>query len=187
MARRWARWGDRWPASGRLEGVSYSNRSNRTEDRGLGQRQIEKSLAGGETPDRNAPFEHIFDLEELFEQENNPIFCMDAKKKERLGRLYRDGRVWTTAPQQAFDHDFPSWSEGVIIPHGIYDPQLNHGHVNIGLSHDTSQFACESLVWFWEHWGQEHYPDAEEILLECDAGGSNNCRHKILKRTCSRP
>lgn len=150
-------------------------------ERELGRRQIEKTLAGGSVPERNEQFEHIFALEELFAQENNPIFCMDTKKKERLGRLSRDGHVWTTAPQHAFDHDFPSWSEGVIIPHGIYDLQLNHGHINIGLSHDTSQFACESLTWFWEHWGRQHYPAATDILLECDAGGSNNCHHKIFK------
>lgn len=145
-------------------------------ERGLGRRQIEKTLAGGSVPQRNAQFEHIFELEVRF-----PILCMDTKKKERLGRLYRDGRIWTTSPQQAFDHDFPSWSEGVIIPHGIYDLQFNHEHINIGLSHDASQFACDSLAWFWEHWGLAHYPAATEILLECDAGGSNNCRNHIFR------
>ena len=151
------------------------------EEHGLGLRQIEKTVPGGDDPDRDEQFEHIRELEEVFREENNPIFCMDTKKKEHLGRFAREGRVWTTQPQQAFDHDFPSWADGVIIPHGIYDPLWNHGHLNIGLSHDTSECACDSLIQFWKQWGQKHYPQATEILLKCDAGGSNNCRHKIFK------
>lgn len=150
-------------------------------EHGLGVRKIAKTRPGGEDPDRDAQFEHIFELEEVFEAEENPVFCMDTKRKERLGRLYRDGQVWTTAPEEAFDHDFPSWSEGVIIPHGIYDPRFNHGHLNLGLSHDTCEFACDSFLRFWNHWGRRHYPHASEILLECDAGGSNHCRQKIFK------
>lgn len=150
-------------------------------ERGLGRRKIQKTRPGGETPERNTQFELIFTLEDLYQTDGQPIFSMDTKKKEHLGRLYRDGRVWAEIPQQAFDHDFPTWAEGVIIPHGIYDPTLNHGHLNVGLSHDTSEFACDSFLWFWENWGRAHYPDATEILLECDAGGSNGCRRRTFK------
>ena len=46
----------------------------------------------------------------------------------------RAGRVWTQRAFQAFDHDFPSWAIGVIIPHGIYDLARNCGHISPGLN-----------------------------------------------------
>jgi len=67
-------------------------------------------------------------------------------------------------------------------PHGIWDPIRNHGHLNLGLSSDTSQFACDSFRWFWKRIGRYHYPDATSMLWLCDAGGSNNCRHYIFKQ-----
>lgn len=87
--------------------------------------------------------------------------------------LYRKGRSYASAPFEAFDHDFPSWASGVVIPHGIYDQRLNLGHINLGLSRDTSEFACDSLRHFWNRFGKKRYPDATEILLTCDCGGSN--------------
>ncbi|MCB9940207.1 MAG: hypothetical protein H6823_18365 [Planctomycetaceae bacterium] len=78
---------------------------------------------------------------------------------------------------EAFDHDFPSWADGVIIPHGIYDPVRNRGHINLGLSRDTSQFACDSLLWYWNRIGQQCYGDADSI----DGGGSNSAHKYIFK------
>lgn len=71
------------------------------------------------------------------------------KKKELIGDLYRAGTLYTTAEVQTLDHDFPSLAEGVAIPHGIYDVQKNHGSSNIGTSHDTSEFAADSLRQWW--------------------------------------
>ena len=76
-------------------------------------------------------------------QAGNPLFSIDSKKKEPLGSLYRNGRVYCQAPFEAFDHDFPSWAEGKIVTHGIFDLVRNHGHLNLGLSSDTSEFACD--------------------------------------------
>ena len=89
--------------------------------------------------------------------------------------------MWTQQAFQAFDHDFPSWATGVIIPHGIYDLARNRGHINIGLSHDTSQFACDSFRWYWNRIGQRCYPDATSILLLCDCGGSNSAAQYLFK------
>lgn len=83
---------------------------------------------------------------------------------------------------QTFDHDYPSWADGVLVPHEIYDPRRNHGHLNLGLSHDTSGFACDSFRWFWRRIGEFCYPWPTEILWLCDAGGGNNCRHHIFKQ-----
>ncbi|MEZ6128930.1 MAG: ISAzo13 family transposase [Planctomycetaceae bacterium] len=147
--------------------------SNWLAEAGVRLRKIARSVAGGESADREAQFDHIADLIEQYEAEGNPWFSIDTKAKERLGMLNRKGRAYSSAPFEAFDHDFPSWADGVLIPHGIYDPQLNLGHINLGLSHDTSEFACESFGNFWQRLGRKRYPDATSILLTCDCGGSN--------------
>ena len=114
------------------------------------------------------------------------MFSLDTKAKEHLGQLFRKGRVWTQRAFQAFDHDFPSWATGVVIPHGIYDLVRNRGHINIGLSHDTSQFACDSFRWYWNRIGRQCYPNAASILLLCDCGGSNSAAQYLFKHDLQR-
>jgi hypothetical protein len=144
-------------------------------------RQMRKDIAGGHHPDRDAQFNRIADLIEEYESTGNPWFSMDTKSKEQLGTFYRKGRVRSTEAFRAFDHDFPSWGEGVVIPHGIFDPVQNLGHINHGLFHDTSQFACDSFRRFWNRIGKRRYPDATSLLLTCDGGGSNSSRKYIFK------
>lgn len=148
---------------------------------GLRLRKIHKDLAGGSSPDRNAQFERIGKLIAEYTTVGNPWFSVDTKAKEHLGQLFRAGRVRCSKAFRAFDHDFPSWADGVIIPHGIYDQVRNRGHINIGLSHDTSQFACDSLLWYWNRIGKQCYPDATSILLLLDCGGSNAANRFIFK------
>jgi hypothetical protein len=148
----------------------------------LSRHKIEKVLEGGQSPDRDRQFLRIAELKTHYFAVGNPVFSIDTKAKERLGQLFRKGRIWTQRAFQAFDHDFPSWATGVIIPHGIYDLARNRGHINIGLSHDTSQFACDSFRWYWNRIGQRCYPDATSILLLCDCGGSNSATHYVFKQ-----
>ena len=96
------------------------------DDHGFAKRQIEKTIPGGSVPDRNQQFEHIEELKKRYFGEKNPVFSIDTKKKELLGTLYRKGRSYCQESFQAFDHDFPSWSSGKIVPHGIWDPTPNH-------------------------------------------------------------
>ncbi len=70
----------------------------------------------------------------------------------------------------------------MAIPHGLYDLKLNVGYVQIGTSHDTSQFACDSIRYWWQHYGAIHYPSANSILLLCDGGGSNSSRAYLFKQ-----
>ena len=154
---------------------------NWLEEEGLSLRKIHKVLAGGVSPDRDAQFLRIAALKEEYLGTDNPILSMDTKAKEHLGQLFREGRVWTQQAFQAFDHDFPSWATGVLIPHGIYDLARNRAHINLGLSHDTSLFACDSLRWYWQRIGRQCYPNATSILLLCDGGGSNSASHYIFK------
>jgi len=136
------------------------------DDAGIRRRQIRKDIPGGEHPDRNAQFEIIVEYIKQYESDGNPWFSIDTKAKEHLGMLYRKGRI-------RFDHDFPSWADGVVIPHGIFDRKLNLGHVNIGLSRDTSKFACDSFRWYWNRIGKQRWT--------CDGGGSNSSRKYIFK------
>ena len=74
-----------------------------------------------------------------------PVISVDTKKKELVGNFSRDGHLDTQEVLATFDHDFPSFASGVIIPHGLYDVKHNDGHVNLGTSHDTGEFACDIL------------------------------------------
>jgi hypothetical protein len=99
-----------------------------------------------------------------------------------IGLLYRAGHLYTQQEIQVFDHDWPSLAEGVAIPHGLYDLNLNIGYVQIGTSHDTGEFACDSIRYWWKHYGLSQYPEASSILLLCDGGGSNGSRHYLFKQ-----
>jgi len=135
-----------------------------------------------DVPQRNDQFEKIARLIETYQDSQNPIMSMDTKKKEYLGNFYRDGRLYTLETLCTYDHDFASFAEGVIIPHGLYDLKQNIGYLNLGTSKDTSEFACDSLRNWWYHQGQYDYPQATSILLLCDGGGSNSSRHYIFKQ-----
>ena len=151
------------------------------EEQDLRLRKIAKDLAGGHAPDRDTQFERIAELITAYEAAGNPYFSIDTKAKEHLGKLFRAGRVRSTHAFHAFDHDFPSWADGVLIPHGIYDRVRNRGHINLGLSHDTSQFACDSLRLYWNRIGKQCYPKATSILWLCDCGGSNAANTYVFK------
>lgn len=148
---------------------------------GVRLRKIDKRVAGGESVDRDTQFTRIHELIAEYESSGNPWFSIDTKAKEHLGQLYRQGRAYSSRAVAAYDHDFPSWADGVLIPHGIYDRVLNIGHINLGLSHDTTQFACASVWRFWQRFGRSRYPTAKSILLTCDCGGSNSANKHIFK------
>jgi hypothetical protein len=135
-----------------------------------------------EIKNRNEQFEKIARLKAEFKAAGNPVISMDTKKKEHLGNFYRDGHLYTLEELQTYDHDFPSCADGVIIPHSIYDLQLNVGYIQLGTSHDTSEFACDSLRLWWYTYGCHYYSDATAILVLCDGGGSNSSRHYLFKQ-----
>ncbi len=130
---------------------------------------------------RNEQFENISKHIADYLKTGNPIISIDTEKKEYLGDFYRDGRLYTTETIQTFDHDFNSFSDGVIIPHGIYDLKKNMGYINIGTSKDTAEFACDCLRNWQYQRGQYDYIDATSIPVLCDGGGSNSSSHYIFK------
>lgn len=49
-----------------------------------------------------------------------------------LGNFYRDGKIYCTQTVKVYDHDFNTFSDGVVIPHGIYDLKRNEGYITLG-------------------------------------------------------
>ncbi len=141
-----------------------------------------KKKAGGGHLNRNAQFVRISELRKHYESEGNPVISVDTKKKELIGNLSRNGKIYTTETIEVFDHDFPSLAEGVAIPHTIYDTQQNKAYVTIGTSRDTSEFACDSIRHWWNTHGKWLYLTATSILMLMDGGGSNSSRHYIFKQ-----
>lgn len=148
---------------------------------GFKYRKLSKTMATGHCADRDAQFKIIFELVAIMSVDT-PILSIDCKKKERLGNLYRDGKCYSTAPIPVFDHDYYYLSQGKVIPHGIYDLQLNEGYISIGSSSETAEFIADNLLWWWDNYGIHNYPDANAILILCDAGGGNDHRHHIFKK-----
>ena len=147
----------------------------------LGSRKACKTLPLGRHAHRDRQFQIIADHRTGFMRSPDPIVSMDTKHKEFLGLLFRQGRLYTQKAKRALDHDFPSAALGVIYPHGLYDIKRNLGHLNLGLSHDTSRFACDSLGSWWERLGRPAYPQARRMLLLCDGGGSNASNRYVFK------
>ena len=135
-------------------------------------------------PDRNAQFEHINDRVKSFQDQDQPVVSVDAKKKELVGDFKNGGREWQLVgkPERVRVHDFEDKHLGKAAPYGIYDIAANEGWVSVGVSHDTADFAVQTLWRWWLHMGMARYPQAHELLVVADGGGSNNARSRLWKR-----
>lgn len=111
-----------------------------------------------------------------------PIVSIDTKKKEMLGNFKREGKALSNGPLKSLDHDFSTFSDGQIVPHGIYDVTRNVGYMTLGISHDTSRFVCDNIARVWEQHLKWQYPDAHTLVILCDGGGSNSSAHRIVKQ-----
>ncbi len=140
-----------------------------------------KSIAGTQHPDRDQQFKYIAKMKKHFEALGQPRISVDSKKKELIGNFYNPGRVWCREAEPVRDHDFRSAALGIANPYGIYDPSRNDGMVLVGISHDTPEFAVDSIVAWLTTIGIERYPHIEELLILCDAGGSNGYRAHAWK------
>lgn len=152
---------------------------------GYVRRKMVKCKTMVQVKDRNEQFENIRDLVREFISSGLPVLSIDTKKKEQLGNLYREGRLLTQQAIEVFDHDFQSFSDGTIVPHGIYDLYQNKCYLTLGQSKDTAEFMCDNIRYFWENHIKYYYPAAGKMLLLCDGGGSNGCRHHVVKEALS--
>ena len=148
---------------------------------GFVRRKLVKKKSMGSHPDRNAQFENISRLKSEYLAAGQPVISIDTKKKELIGNFHRNGQSYATAAVETFDHDFPSFADGKVIPHGVYDLATNTAHVSLGTSHDTTEFACDSVAAWWEAGGRTDHPGAERLLILCDGGGSNPARSDLFK------
>ncbi len=151
------------------------------EDQGYRRHAMHKCLQLGEHKDRDAQFQNIARIKEEYLASANPLLSIDTKKRELLGTFYRVGRVYTRHGLLAYDHDFPRYADGVVIPYGLYDLRRNLGYVSLGTSHDTTAFACDSIAWWWDEFGRRSYPGATSLCLLCDGGGSNSADKYLFK------
>lgn len=123
--------------------------------------------------DRDAQFDVIAGLKQTYLASADPVLSMDLKARELIGNYCRAGSFYSRETIKTFDHDFDQFADGVVLPHGLYDLKRNRGYVHLGTSHDTSEFACDCLLDWWERFGRGGYPEARSLLLLCDGGGSN--------------
>jgi len=152
-----------------LEELHYALHANR------------KSLSGRQSPYRDCQFQYIGHQREQFTRESLPIVSVDSKKKDLVGCFKNGGRIWSQEALPVNDHDFPSLASGVAFPRGLYDLTANRGSVLVGTSHDTAEFAVDAIVEWWRGPGRRRYPDAGELLILADSGGSNGARSRLWK------
>ncbi len=142
-----------------------------------------KTEEGEDHPDRNAQFEHINAQVRSFQRRGRPVVSVDTKKKEIVGNYKNPGREWEPdgQPRRVKSKDFPDKQLGKVAPYGVYDLTANEGWVSVGISHDTAEFAVESVRRWWCRMGRAVYFSAKELLITADAGGSNGTRNRLWK------
>jgi hypothetical protein len=142
-----------------------------------------KSKEGRSPPERDAQFLYINKQVAQFQSAGNPVLSVDAKKKERVGDFKNAGHTYRPKekPTKVNVYDFPDLAVGVAVPYGAYDVSRNRGFVNVGMNHDTAEFAVESIRWWWRRYGQRHYASSSGWLVCADGGGSNSSRSRGWK------
>jgi hypothetical protein len=142
-----------------------------------------KTVEGDDHPDRDAQFLYINDQVRRAMAAKRPVISVDTKKKELLGNYRNGGRQWRPAktPARVQVHDFPSPTVPRAYPYGIYDLGRNTGFVNVGTDHDTGAFAVASIRGWWRAEGRRLYPEARQLLITADGGGSNGYRLRQWK------
>ena len=156
-----------------LNDLGYSLQANR------------KMLEGKQHPDRNAQFEHINRRVKSQQRSGQPALSVDTKKKENLGNYKNPGRTWRCKgqPLKVETHDFPDKKKGKAVPYGVYDMGHNEAWVNVGITHDTAEFAVASIRQWWHRLGRKRYKQetVRRILITADSGGSNGPRNRLWK------
>ena len=153
-----------------LRELGYSLQANR------------KRLEGAQHPDRNAQFEHINDTIRDQLAAHEPVISVDTKKKELVGPYKNAGRELRAQgdPEDVHVHDFVG-EAGKVAPYGVYDLQKNEAWVSVGISHDTAEFAVETVRTWWAEMGAPAYPHATSLVITADGGGSNGYRLRLWK------
>jgi len=140
-----------------------------------------RSIEGKQHPQRDAQFRYLYQQVKRCLRAKIPVISVDTKKKELVGAFHNKGRRWGKQQRLVNTYDFPSLAEGRAYPYGVYDEAQNEGFVNVGVSHDTAEFAVESVDRWWRMLGRRRYPNATKLLITADGGGSNGSRNRLWK------
>jgi transposase len=151
--------------------------------RGYSLQAAAKTREGKQHPDRDEQFRYLTRQVNDYLAAGDPVISVDTKKKELVGDYKNSGREWQPKgqPVEVAVHDFPDPAVGKAIPYGVYDVGANTGWVTVGKDHDTAAFAVATLASWWRQVGRPGYPDAGQLLICADSGGSNGSRLRLWK------
>jgi hypothetical protein len=163
--------------------VSYRTVATLLDQAGYSLQANRKTREGASHPDRNAQFEYLNAQVTRFLKRGQPAISVDTKKKELVGDFKNGGRDWRPRgqPEEVRVHDFQDPALGKAIPYGVYDILNNQGWVSIGIDHDTAAFAVNTIRRWWKRMGHRRFPNARELLVTADSGGSNSARCRLWK------
>ena len=163
--------------------VSYVTVARCLREMGYSLQANVKTVEGTQHPDRDAQFRYLNHQVRKFLRRRDPVVSVDTKKKELVGAFANRGRRWQQAghPETVWVHDFPQLGVGKVIPYGTYDVARDEAVVNVGITHETAEFAVESIRRWWRLLGRKAYPQAQRLLICADAGGSNGARLRAWK------
>ena len=141
-----------------------------------------KTIEGTGHPDRNAQFIHINEQVTNRLAKGEPVISVDTKKKELIGRFKNNGQTWRPKgePTEVKIYDFIE-EAGRANPYGVYDIGADEGWVSVGTDHDTAAFAVQTIRRWWQVVGNKAYPNAKELFITADGGGSNGGRVRLWK------
>jgi len=150
---------------------------------GFSRQHNRKAEEGSRHPDRNAQFEHINAKVIAAQAAGQPVISVDTKKKELVGNFKNAGSDYRPKgnPRRVNVHDFEDKELGKVVPYGIYDVTANAGFVSVGITSDTAEFAVQAIRCWRERMGRERYPQASELTITADCGGSNGARVRLWK------
>ena len=142
-----------------------------------------KAKEGPQHAERDEQFRYINRLVKACIKAGDPVISVDTKKKELVGEFRNAGRTWRPQgePVRVNVHDFPHLGRGKAIPYGAYDIARNRAVVNVGISHDTAEFAVESIRRWWRLDGRRLYRNPRKLLICADSGGSNGYKLRVWK------
>jgi len=143
--------------------------------------EYNKILTQEEKLERDLQFKYIETEQKIYRKKQDAIISIDAKKKELIGNFKNQGSNWLKEHYTVNAYDYPTWAIGIGIPYGIYNLLKNTGTVIVGTSHNTSDFAINSLKKWWETEGEKYYGKSRKILILADGGGSNASRSRVWK------
>jgi hypothetical protein len=169
-----------------VKSVSHSTVRRLLRKLGYSLRANVKRLSGPPHPDRDHQFRYIQRKQREFRKAGQPVISADAKNSELIGNFKNDGSLWCEEADEVNAYDFPSDADCRATPYGVYDIAAQRGHVNVGISGNTGEFSVNSIRAWWKKDGRRRYPNAMQLLIKVDGGGSNGWRPRLWKRELQR-